>query len=430
MKIASWNVNSIKSRLPHLLAWLKAAKPDVVCLQETKTIEENFPFFEIEAAGYAATVAGQKAYNGVAILSAIPLEVFEKRLPGETADDQARYVEVLVETLRVASVYLPNGNPVGTEKFDYKLRWMDRLKRHAEALLKTEEPFVLAGDFNVIPAREDVYEPQRWEGDALYDLRTRERFRALTYLGSHGCVSRASPGHGRVHLLGLPGRRLAAGPWPSHRPSAAVAGGRRPPQSMRDRHGPPKKGETFRSHADLVRACLRNRAIRCRRRRAFPPWAPGWVTAPWAASPTVWANRQIAPDPKSLSLGFQALARLLSSASSSSTSIVPLPASMAIMSPSFQKGDGAADGRLRSDMADAEAAGGAREAAIRNEGDLVSHPLAIDGRRRRQHLAHAGTATWPFVAKHDDVAFPIGAVFDGLEGVFLAIEATRGPTKT
>ncbi len=183
MKIASWNVNSIKSRLPHLLAWLKAAKPDVVCLQETKTIEENFPFFEIEAAGYAATVAGQKAYNGVAILSALPLEVFEKRLPGETADDQARYVEVLVETLRVASVYLPNGNPVGTEKFDYKLRWMDRLKRHAEALLKTEEPFVLAGDFNVIPAREDVYEPQGWEGDALYDLRTREKFRALTYLG-------------------------------------------------------------------------------------------------------------------------------------------------------------------------------------------------------------------------------------------------------
>lgn len=183
MKIASWNVNSIKSRLPHLLAWLDAAKPDVVCLQETKTIEENFPFFEIEAAGYTAAVAGQKAYNGVAILSAHPMEVLEKRLPGEKADDQARYVEVRVEALRVGSVYLPNGNPVGTEKFDYKLRWMDRLKRHAHALLKTEDPFVLAGDFNVIPTGLDVYDLEGWEKDALYDLRTREKFRALIYLG-------------------------------------------------------------------------------------------------------------------------------------------------------------------------------------------------------------------------------------------------------
>ncbi|MCE2510582.1 MAG: exodeoxyribonuclease III [Alphaproteobacteria bacterium] len=183
MKIASWNVNSIKVRLPHLLAWLKAAKPDVVCLQETKTVEDNFPFLEIEAAGYTAAVAGQKTYNGVAILSAHPMTVTEKRLPGNKADEQARYVEAEIEGVRVASVYLPNGNPVGTEKFDYKLGWMERLKRHAEGLLKTETPFVLAGDFNVIPSKADVHDPEGWEKDALYDPRTRAKFRALLYLG-------------------------------------------------------------------------------------------------------------------------------------------------------------------------------------------------------------------------------------------------------
>lgn len=183
VKIASWNVNSIKSRLPHLLDWLKAAKPDVVCLQETKTVEENFPFFEIEAAGYTAAVVGQKAYNGVAILSSHPMEIVEKRLPGERLDDQARYIETRIEGVRVGTIYLPNGNPVDTDKFDYKLRWMDRLKCHAKALLKTEEPFVLAGDFNVIPTKQDVYDPEGWEKDALYDLRTREKFRTLTYLG-------------------------------------------------------------------------------------------------------------------------------------------------------------------------------------------------------------------------------------------------------
>ena len=109
--------------------------------------------------------------------------MLERRLPGEKADEQARYLEARIEGVRVASVYLPNGNPVGTEKFDYKLRWIDRLKRHAEALLKTEEPFVLAGDFNVIPSKADVYDPAGWEKDALYDLRTREKFRALVYLG-------------------------------------------------------------------------------------------------------------------------------------------------------------------------------------------------------------------------------------------------------
>jgi len=183
VKVASWNVNSIKTRLPHVLAWLDMAAPDVLCLQETKTVEENFPALEIEAAGYKSAVVGQKAYNGVAILAKAPIEVLERRLPGEKADEQARYVEARIEGVRVASVYLPNGNPVTTEKFDYKLRWLDRLTRHTEALLKTEEPFVLAGDFNVIPTAMDVHDPKGWTEDALYTLPTREKFRALVYLG-------------------------------------------------------------------------------------------------------------------------------------------------------------------------------------------------------------------------------------------------------
>ncbi|MEW5703261.1 MAG: exodeoxyribonuclease III [Pseudomonadota bacterium] len=183
MKIASWNVNSVKSRLPHLLDWLKAVKPDVVCLQEIKTVEENFPRLEIEAAGYQAAVVGQKAYNGVAILSPHPIEVLERRLPGDKADDQARYLEARIKGVRIACLYLPNGNPVGSEKFDYKLRWLDRLKRHADALLKTEEAFVLAGDFNVIPAGEDVFDPKGWEGDALYHTRSRAKFRTLLFSG-------------------------------------------------------------------------------------------------------------------------------------------------------------------------------------------------------------------------------------------------------
>lgn len=183
MKIATWNVNSVKIRLPHLLDWLEAAAPDVVCLQEIKTIEENFPALEIKAAGYDTAIVGQKAYNGVAILSKHPIEVLERRLPGEKADEQARYVEARIKDVRIASIYLPNGNPIHTEKFDYKLRWLDRLTHHAEALLKTEEPFVLAGDFNVIQAGIDVHDPKNWTQDALYDLRTREKFRTLLHLG-------------------------------------------------------------------------------------------------------------------------------------------------------------------------------------------------------------------------------------------------------
>ncbi len=187
VRIASWNVNSVKARLNHLMAWLAEAKPDIVLLQELKCVAENFPAMEIGDLGYNIAVSGQKTYNGVAILSKTPLEVEQTTLPGDPADEQARYLEALTETdagvLRVASIYLPNGNPLGTGKFDYKLAWMERLRSHAEALLRHEEPLVLGGDYNVIPLDEDVYSPEAFAGDALTQPESRALFRRLVYLG-------------------------------------------------------------------------------------------------------------------------------------------------------------------------------------------------------------------------------------------------------
>ncbi len=183
MKIATWNVNSIKVRIPHLMEWVKQANPDIVLLQELKTTEEQFPRMAIDELGYNVGVVGQKTYNGVAILSKAPLEVEQTHLPGDPSDEQARYIEAVVGDIRVASIYLPNGNPIGTEKFSYKLRWMDRLLAHARSLLALEEPVVLGGDFNVCPTDADVYDPRGFAGDALCQPETRSRFRALTHLG-------------------------------------------------------------------------------------------------------------------------------------------------------------------------------------------------------------------------------------------------------
>lgn len=183
VKIATWNVNSVKARLGNVLDWLGQAKPDVALLQELKTVEENFPRLEIEDRGYNALVVGQKAYNGVAILSREAIEDPITRLPGDRGDEQARYAEATTFGLRVASIYLPNGNPVSTEKYAYKLRWMERLRRHVIDLLARERPVVLGGDYNVIPAPEDVYDPAGWTEDALYKLETRRAFRALVNLG-------------------------------------------------------------------------------------------------------------------------------------------------------------------------------------------------------------------------------------------------------
>jgi exodeoxyribonuclease-3 len=187
MRIATWNVNSVKQRLDHLLTVLKDVAPDVICLQELKCQDEAFPRAEVEAAGYNVETHGQKAYNGVAIISKRPLEDVRRGLPGDEADEQARYIEGGVPidggAVRVASIYLPNGNPTPGPKYDYKLAWMARLEAHARELLRREEPLVLAGDYNVIPTPEDAANPEAWTRDALFLPESRKALRSLVHLG-------------------------------------------------------------------------------------------------------------------------------------------------------------------------------------------------------------------------------------------------------
>lgn len=191
MKIATWNINGIKARHDNLIAWLKSANPDIACLQEIKSVDENFPRDEIEALGYNLETHGQKSFNGVALLSKLPFDEVNRGLPllNENAepDEQARFIEGIFSvesgSLSVSSLYLPNGNPVDTEKFPYKLSWMERLEDWAKKKLATEEAFILAGDYNVIPMPEDCHDPKAWEGDALYRPESRSAFRRLLNLG-------------------------------------------------------------------------------------------------------------------------------------------------------------------------------------------------------------------------------------------------------
>jgi exodeoxyribonuclease-3 len=183
VKIASWNVNSVKARLPHLLTFLEEAQPDVLCLQETKCLPQDFPMLEVRGLGYHVETIGQRAYNGVALVSRRPAAEVVAGLPGNDEDEQPRYLEACFGEVRVASVYLPNGNPVGTDKFTYKLGWMERLIGHTRDLLRREIPFVLAGDYNICPTDDDVYDPVAFRDDALCRLEARARFRALLYLG-------------------------------------------------------------------------------------------------------------------------------------------------------------------------------------------------------------------------------------------------------
>ena len=187
MFIATWNINGVKARIETLLRWLKDANPDVCCLQETKCEDAKFPTEPIEALGYNIAVFGQKGFNGVAILSKRPFDEVIRALPGDDGDLQARYLEAVIPrehgVVRVASVYLPNGNPPGGEKFFYKLAWMDRLINHARARLALEEPLVLAGDLNVIPTPLDARNPAGWTRDALYQPETKAKFRSLIHLG-------------------------------------------------------------------------------------------------------------------------------------------------------------------------------------------------------------------------------------------------------
>ncbi|MCA6262350.1 exodeoxyribonuclease III [Phenylobacterium sp.] len=214
MRIATWNVNSINARLETVLRWFEAERPDVACLQEIKCIDEKFPAEAFERLGYNVAVHGQKTYNGVALLSRTPLEDVTRGLPGDPSDEQARYIEAVVSgprPMRVASIYLPNGNPLGSEKFDYKLAWMARLQRHAANLLRLEEPLALMGDYNVIPGPLDAANPEEWAGDALFQPESRAALRALLWLGLSDAWAEAGEGPGGYTFWDY-----QAGAWPKN----------------------------------------------------------------------------------------------------------------------------------------------------------------------------------------------------------------------
>ncbi len=196
MKLATYNVNSVNARLPRVLEWIDEAAPDVVALQEIKCVDEKFPAEPFEERGYNVAVHGQKTYNGVALLSKRPIEDVKTGLPGDKDDDQARYIEALIvddAPVRFVGIYLPNGNPAPGPKYEYKLKWMKRLKRRIEALMKHEEALVVAGDYNVIPQDEDVHDPAAWADDALFRPETKAAFRELVHLGFTDALRQIDP---------------------------------------------------------------------------------------------------------------------------------------------------------------------------------------------------------------------------------------------
>jgi exodeoxyribonuclease III len=195
MLIATYNVNGINGRLPSLLEWLKEAAPNVVCLQELKAPDDKFPEGPIRTTGYRAVWHGQQSWNGVAILArdAVPVET-RRGLPGDPDDTHSRYIEAAIDGMIVGCLYLPNGNPAPGPKFDYKLRWFDRLAEHAKDLLATGEPVVLAGDYNVMPTDLDVYAPERWVDDALFRPEVRDAYRRLVEQGWTDALRALHPG--------------------------------------------------------------------------------------------------------------------------------------------------------------------------------------------------------------------------------------------
>ncbi|SFD98593.1 exodeoxyribonuclease III [Roseivivax sediminis] len=209
MKVATFNINGIKARLAALIDWLDRAAPDVVVLQEIKSLDENFPAAEIEARGYAVETHGQKSFNGVAILSKLPMGDVARGLPGDEDDDHARWIEATVtgkhRSVRVCGLYLPNGNPVSfdaagrpeaTGKYGYKLSWMARLEARARDLRAAEMPALMAGDYNVIPQEEDAANPKEWVRDALFLLDSRAAFRRVLNLGFTEAIGTRQPGPG------------------------------------------------------------------------------------------------------------------------------------------------------------------------------------------------------------------------------------------
>ena len=209
MKIATFNVNGISARLPRLLDWLADTAPDVACLQEIKTVDEGFPVEAITAAGYHSLVHGQKGFNGVAILSRSPATETTRGLPGDPSDDHSRYLEAAIDGVRVASIYLPNGNPRPGPKFDYKLAWFARLEAHARTLGALARPVVLAGDYNVCPAAVDVFSEPAMASDALVQPETRAAFRRLCFQGWTDAIRAVQPS-GRAYTFW----DYQAGAWP------------------------------------------------------------------------------------------------------------------------------------------------------------------------------------------------------------------------
>ena len=194
MKIATYNVNGVKGRLPVLLRWLEERKPDVACLQEIKTSDDTFPAAALEEAGYQAIWHGQKSYNGVAILARgeAPIEV-RRGLPGDPDDTHSRYIEAKVHDLTIGCLYLPNGNPAPGPRFDYKLAWFERLIEHAARLLNSKQPVILCGDYNAVPTPLDAYRPERWLGDAVFFPETREAYARLVAQGWTDAVRHLHP---------------------------------------------------------------------------------------------------------------------------------------------------------------------------------------------------------------------------------------------
>ena len=211
MKLATFNINGIRARMPRLLEWLEREQPDVACLQELKCADEALPVADIEAAGYGAVWHGQKGFNGVAIVARGSAPALRRvGLPGDPDDSHSRYIEAEVGGLIVASIYLPNGNPIGTDKFDYKLKWIERLRGHAAELLAEEQPVVLAGDFNVVPEDRDVFSMRAAANDALVQPETRAAWRQLIYQGWTDALRAFHPDEDKLWTFW----DYTAGAWP------------------------------------------------------------------------------------------------------------------------------------------------------------------------------------------------------------------------
>jgi len=214
MKIATWNINSVNARLPLILRWFETHLPEVACFQELKCIDEKFPREAFESLGYNVATHGQKTYNGVAIISKYPIGDVIRGLDGDQSDEQARYIEAVIEAktpVRIASIYVPNGNPVGTEKYDYKQAWLRRLTRHAKNLLKLEEMTVLCGDYNIIPHAIDCYKESAWLGDALFQPEVRAAFQGLKNIGLYDAYEILPPSENRYTFWDY-----QAGAWPKN----------------------------------------------------------------------------------------------------------------------------------------------------------------------------------------------------------------------